>query len=238
MSDSADGPARPFVEHTPVAHPESAATLQQCLGHLFVRADQHEWRIEQALCGNASEISGQFGGGGFPVIGVHDELNQGVEFDRVEPVACGVAHHRDPLLETCRIEVGQPDFGGVPVVREAGQPDDVGHPAGQLQHPGSVATDQQRHRLGGRSDQRTRVGMDPVVVAVEVHGLAAEQRAYHPTDSTSRRPACHPSRTGCRRRRTRTSCARPRGPTRTGRRSPRRGSPSRGPPRRDVEGRC
>ena len=154
-----------------------------------MRADQHERRIEQALCGNAAEIGRQFCGGGFPVIGVHDELNQGVEFDRVEPRS--PAASRTTAIRSSRpaaVEVrSAPTSRGVPVVREADQPDDVSHPAGQLQHPGSVAADQQRHRLRrARRPAHPSSSWTGSASPSKVNGSPPSSARITSTDSTSR----------------------------------------------------
>ena len=84
---------------------------------------------------------------------MHHRLNQRIEHDAVESVARGLAHHRDPVVQSGGVEVRQVHLGGVAIVAEAGQPDDVGDPAGELQHPGSVAADEQRDGHAGRSDE-------------------------------------------------------------------------------------
>ena len=49
MSGIADGPPDPLVEHRPIAHAEPLLALDKRLGHLLVRAEQDERRIEHEL---------------------------------------------------------------------------------------------------------------------------------------------------------------------------------------------
>ena len=92
------------------------------------------------------------------------------------------------------------DLGRVAVVPETGQPRDVGHPAGQLQHSRSVTADEQRDVHAGRGDQFARLGPHAVVRTVDVDGLAREQRPNHvhgfdePVDACSARVEPEPCR--------------------------------------------
>ena len=93
--------------------------------------------------------------------------------------ARSLAHDGDPVLQTGGVEMGQLDFGRVAVMAEPGQPRDIGHRAGQLQHPSPVAADEQRDVHSGRGDQRPRVGAHTIMRAVDVDGLAGKQRPDH-----------------------------------------------------------
>ena len=103
---------------------------------------------------------------------MHDELDERVEFDSVEPVARGLAHYRDPVLETHGVEMRQPHLRGVAIVAEPRQPHDVGDLTGQPQHPSAVAADQHRHPLGGCGHQLSGLGVHAVMRPVHVDRLA------------------------------------------------------------------
>jgi hypothetical protein len=142
-------------------------------------AEQDERRIQHETRGYAPKGRGQFGGRCFTVVGVNDELNQGIQLDAVEPFARRVPHHRDAVFESSGVEMGQLDLGRITVVAETGQPRDVGDSPGQLQHPCPVAADEQRHGHTGVGDEFARIGPHAVVRAIDVDGLAGKQRPNH-----------------------------------------------------------
>src|SRR5262249_27255623 len=115
----------------------------------------------------------------FAVVGVHHELDERIQFDRVEPVACGVADDGDAVLQPGRVEVGEGDFGRGTVVADAREPGDVGDTAGQPQHPRPVAPYEQGNRTAWRGDQFAGRGAHTVMGAVDVDGRTGKQWADH-----------------------------------------------------------